>query len=154
MSKQSAGILLYKLEEGDLKVLLVHPGGPMHTKRDIGAWSVPKGEYSDDEDPQLAAKREFEEETGQSLTTEELLPLGTVKQKSGKVVIAWAVEGDLDADNIVSNTCMIQWPPKSKRMIEIPEVDRAAWFDIETAKEKINPAQAAFIDRLIEQVDV
>jgi len=154
MPKQSAGILLYKFDKDDLKVLLVHPGGPMHVNRDIGVWSVPKGEYADGEDALSAAKREFEEETGQSIASKQFMSLGSVKQKSGKIVIAWAAEGELDINNIVSNTCTIQWPPRSKRMIEIPEVDRAEWFDIETAKEKINPAQIAFIDRLTEQLDV
>lgn len=154
MPKQSAGILLYKFEDDILKVLLVHPGGPMHVKRDIGAWSVPKGEYDSDEDALFAARREYQEETGQQIMSEDFLPLGTVKQKSGKIVIAWAVEGELDVNSIVSNTCMIQWPPRSKRTIEVPEIDRAEWFDIETAKEKINPAQVAFLNRLAEQLDV
>jgi predicted NUDIX family NTP pyrophosphohydrolase len=146
--KPSAGILLYRHRDGALEVLLVHPGGPMWAKRDEGAWSVPKGEYEPDEEPLAAARREFAEELGAPAPDAEPIDLGQVRQRSGKVVSAWALPGDLDAAAIVSNTCMVQWPPRSGRQIEIPEVDRAQWFDMASAREKINPAQVALIERL------
>jgi predicted NUDIX family NTP pyrophosphohydrolase len=147
-TKPSAGILLYRHRDGVLEVLLVHPGGPMWVKRDAGAWSVPKGEYEPDEAPLAAARREFAEELGSVAPDGEALDLGEVRQRSGKVVSAWAQRGDLDADAITSNTCMVQWPPRSGREIEIPEVDRAQWFDMTSAREKINPAQVALLERL------
>jgi predicted NUDIX family NTP pyrophosphohydrolase len=147
---RSAGILLYRLRDGELEVLLVHPGGPFWARKDAGAWSIPKGEYGDDEDPQACALREFEEETGTALNPAELADLGGVRLKSGKQVAAWAVEGDLDADAIVSNTFELEWPPRSGRTQEFPEVDRAGWFGLEEAREKLNAAQAAFLDRLRE----
>ena len=149
MAKQpSAGILLYRRRDGGLEVLLVHPGGPMWAKRDAGAWSIPKGEYEPAEEPLAAAQREFAEELGTPAPDGEPVDLGQVRQRSGKVVSAWALPGDLDAAAIVSNTCMVQWPPRSGREIEIPEVDRAEWFDMASAREKINPAQVALIERL------
>jgi predicted NUDIX family NTP pyrophosphohydrolase len=145
MGKQSAGILLYRGGE----VLLVHPGGPFWAKKDAGAWSIPKGEYEDGDDPRVAALREFEEELGSALPAgTELVELGTVKQKSGKRITAYAAEGDLDADTISSNTFEMEWPPRSGRMQAFPEVDRAGWFSIEEAREKLNPAQAEFLVRL------
>ncbi|NCD68988.1 NUDIX domain-containing protein [Mucilaginibacter agri] len=147
MPKQSAGILVYKNIDNQLQVFLVHPGGPFWAKKDGGAWSVPKGEFLDDEDPLAAAQREFTEETGQSIDGN-FLALKPVKLKSGKQVYCWAVEGDADADNIVSNVFQLEWPPKSGRLIDVPEVDKAAWFDLNTAKEKINIAQVAFIEEL------
>ncbi|MEA2146006.1 MAG: hypothetical protein QOG59_1593 [Solirubrobacteraceae bacterium] len=147
-TKPSAGILLYRHRDGALEVLLVHPGGPMWAKRDAGAWSIPKGEYEPAEEPLAAARREFAEELGTPAPDGEPVDLGQVRQRSGKVVRAWALPGDLDAAAIVSNTCMVQWPPRSGRHIEIPEVDQAQWFDMASAREKINPAQVAFIDRL------
>jgi predicted NUDIX family NTP pyrophosphohydrolase len=147
-TKPSAGILLYRHRDGALEVLLVHPGGPMWAKRDAGAWSIPKGEYEPAEEPLAAARREFAEELGTPAPDREPVDLGQVRQRSGKVVRAWALPGDLDAAAIVSNTCMVQWPPRSGRQIEIPEVDQAQWFDMASAREKINPAQVAFIDRL------
>lgn len=126
----------------------MHPGGPFWAKRDAGAWSIPKGEYEDGEDPRLAARREFEEELGSPAPDTAELDLGEIRQRSGKIVSAWALEGDLDAATIVSNTCMVQWPPGSGREIEIPEVDRAEWLDLEHAREKINAAQTALLDRL------
>jgi predicted NUDIX family NTP pyrophosphohydrolase len=130
------------------EVLLVHPGGPYWAKKDAGAWSIPKGEYADD-DPRACALREFEEELGSPLPAEaELIDLGTVKLKSGKQITAFATEGDLDADAITSNTFTIEWPPRSGRTQEFPEVDRAGWFDLETAREKLNPAQAELLVRL------
>jgi predicted NUDIX family NTP pyrophosphohydrolase len=146
--KPSAGILLYRQCDGTLEVLLVHPGGPMWAKRDAGAWSIPKGEYEPGEEPLAAARREFAEELGSPPPDGEPLDLGQVRQRSGKVVTAWGLHGDLDSTTIVSNTCMVQWPPRSGRQIEIPEVDRAEWFDMASAREKINPAQAALLDRL------
>jgi predicted NUDIX family NTP pyrophosphohydrolase len=149
-AKRSAGILLYRLSGGAPEVLLVHPGGPFWARRDAGAWSVPKGEYEDADDPLAAARREFEEETGTALETGELLELGDVKQKNGKVVSAWAAEGDLDPDAVHSNTFTMEWPPRSGRTAEFPEIDRAGWFGIDEAREKLNPAQAEFLDRLLE----
>lgn len=148
-AKRSAGILLYRLSGGVPEVLLVHPGGPFWARRDAGAWSVPKGEYEDGDDPLASALREFEEETGAALESGELVELGDVKQKSGKVVRAWAAEGDLDPDAVHSNTFTMEWPPRSGRMAEFPEIDRAGWFGIDDAREKLNPAQAEFLDRLL-----
>jgi predicted NUDIX family NTP pyrophosphohydrolase len=130
------------------EVLLVHPGGPFWAKRDEGAWSIPKGEYEDGEDPRACALREFEEELGTPLAATELVELGSVRQKNGKLVTAWAADGDLDASAIRSNTFTLEWPPRSGRVREFPEVDRAAWFGLEEAREKINGAQSALLDRL------
>jgi predicted NUDIX family NTP pyrophosphohydrolase len=145
---RSAGILLYRVAQGEPEVLLVHPGGPFWARKDAGAWSIPKGEHGDDEDAQAAALREFEEETGTALAPAALDELGSVRQKSGKHVTAWAVAGDLDADAIQSNTFEMEWPPRSGRKEAFPEVDRAAWFGLDAAREKLNPAQVAFLDRL------
>jgi len=128
-------------------VLLVHPGGPLWRNKDEGAWSIPKGEVGEGEDLLDAAKREFQEETGFT-PTGQFMPLKPVKQKSGKVVHAWMVEGDLDTASISSNSFTMEWPPKSGKLAEFPEVDRAEFFDLETAKKKINPAQAAFVTEL------
>jgi predicted NUDIX family NTP pyrophosphohydrolase len=148
VAKRSAGILLYRLRGGP-EVLLVHPGGPFWARRDAGVWSIPKGEYEDGDDPLASALREFEEETGTALETGELVELGDVKQKGGKVVTAWAAEGDLDADAVRSNTFTMEWPPRSGRTAEFPEIDRAGWFGIDEARERLNPAQAEFLDRLL-----
>jgi predicted NUDIX family NTP pyrophosphohydrolase len=129
-------------------VLLVHPGGPFWARRDAGAWSIPKGEFEEGDDPRACAVREFEEETGTALPPGELVELGSVRQKGGKTVSAWAAEGDLDADAVRSNTFTMEWPPRSGRTAEFPEIDRAAWFDLETAREKLVPAQAELLDRL------
>jgi predicted NUDIX family NTP pyrophosphohydrolase len=130
-------------------VLLVHPGGPFWASKDAGAWSIPKGEYDDGDDPRACALREFEEELGTPLPAgAELTELGSVKLKSGKQITAYAVEGDLDADAITSNTFTMEWPPRSGRTREFPEVDRAGWFDLEQAREKLNPAQAELLVRL------
>ncbi len=153
MAKRSAGILLYRRREGALQVLLVHPGGPYWAKKDLGAWSIPKGEHDDDEEAQACALREFAEETGTAPSPGELESLGEVRQKAGKVVAAWALEGDLDAGAIRSNTFTMPWPPRSGRMQEFPEVDRAEWFSLDAARERINPAQAAFLDRLAGQFE-
>ena len=149
MPRRSAGILLYRRHQGILEVLLVHPGGPMWVNRDAGAWSIPKGEYSDDEDPQAVALREFQEETGQPPPTGDLVALGEIRQKGGKVVTAWATPGDLDPEAITSNTFKLQWPPNSGRWRTVPEVDRAGWFDPSTAKDKLLAAQAELVDRLL-----
>src|SRR5579862_3829476 len=127
-SRRSAGILLHRGQGDALEVLLVHPGGPIWTHRDAGAWSIPKGEYVDGEDPLDAARREFEEELGSAAPAGEAADLGEIRQKSGKRVRAWAIPGDLDATGIVSNTFELEWPPRSGKLIEIPEVDRAEWF--------------------------
>jgi len=149
ISNQSAGILLYRNKNHQLEFFLVHSGGPFFKNKDAGVWSVPKGEFLDDEDPLIAAKREFEEETGQPLTGDNFIELSPIRQKSGKTVHAWALEGDIDADNIVSNTFEIEWPPRSGKLASFAEIDRGGWFEVEEAKVKINPAQVALIDELI-----
>jgi predicted NUDIX family NTP pyrophosphohydrolase len=148
MARRSAGILLHRRNGGATEVLLVHPGGPFWAKKDLGAWSIPKGEHDEDEDGLACALREFAEETGTTLPESALTDLGTIKQRGGKLVQAWAAEGDIDADAIRSNTFMLEWPPRSGSQREFPEVDRAAWFALDEARERINPAQAAFLDRL------
>jgi predicted NUDIX family NTP pyrophosphohydrolase len=150
--KRSAGILLYRLAGEDPQVLLVHPGGPFWARRDTGAWSIPKGEYEEGEDPRACALREFEEETGTALSPTELIELGSVRQKGGKLVTAWAAKGDLDAAAVRSNTFTIEWPPRSGRTAEFPEIDRAEWFDPETARQKLISAQAGLLDRLLERL--
>ncbi len=152
MPKTSAGILLYRRRENGIQVFLVHPGGPFFAKKDSGAWSVPKGEIDEGENALAAARREFTEETGCSVEGD-FMPLVPVKQKSGKIVLAWAVEGECDADAIRSNTFSLEWPPKSGRMREFPEVDRAGWFGIAEAKERINTAQVALVDELVSKID-
>ena len=149
-SRRSAGILLFRIEGTGPEVLLVHPGGPFWAKKDEGAWSIPKGEYGEGEDPRACALRELAEELGSppSIDPGALIDLGEVRQKGGKVVRAWAAEGDFDPAALRSNTFAMEWPPRSGREREFPEVDRAGWFDPEVAVEKINPAQAAFVDRL------
>ncbi|TWR31625.1 NUDIX domain-containing protein [Mucilaginibacter pallidiroseus] len=147
MSKQSAGILLYRMYDDQLQVFLVHPGGPYFVKKDNGAWSIPKGEFDSEEDPEAAAKREFEEETGQRVNGN-FTELQPVKQKSGKTVHAWAIEGDIDHTQIVSNLFEMEWPPRSGKKQSFPEIDRAGWFDIETAKVKIIPGQSSLLDEL------
>jgi predicted NUDIX family NTP pyrophosphohydrolase len=146
--RTSAGILLHRRDGDGLQVLLVHPGGPMWAERDAGAWSIPKGEYADGEDALAAARREFEEELGVAPPGGEPLDLGEIRQKSGKRVHAWALPGNLDAGAISSNTCMVEWPPRSGRTIEIPEVDRAEWFSLSDARTRINSAQTELLDRL------
>jgi predicted NUDIX family NTP pyrophosphohydrolase len=149
MPKQSAGILLYRVRDGAVEVLLVHPGGPLWASKDLGAWSIPKGEYGPGEDPLACALREFEEETGHRLPEDGLLELGSLKQRGGKVVSAWAAPGDLDAAAITSNTFTMEWPPRSGRQRAFPEVDRAGWFDPDTARQKLLGAQAVLVDRLL-----
>lgn len=147
MAKKSAGILLFRRTNGAPEVLLVHPGGPFWKNKDIGAWSVPKGEFDDDEKPLAAAIREVKEELGINVAGDfiELLPQ---KQKSGKVIYSWALEQDADANAIVSNTFGLEWPPRSGKMIEIPEVDRAAWLSLKEARIRIIPGQVPIIDNL------
>jgi predicted NUDIX family NTP pyrophosphohydrolase len=147
-ASSSAGILLHRHGESGTEVLLVHPGGPFWARKDLGAWSIPKGELDGDEDPRACALREFAEETGTRLPDEALAELGSVKQRSGKVVVAFAVAGDLDPATLVSNTFELEWPPRSGRIQAFPEIDRAEWFSLDAAREKLNPAQAAFVDRL------
>lgn len=146
--KQSAGILVYRIKDKQLHVFLVHPGGPFWKNKDAGAWSIPKGEFSEQEDALITAKREFLEETGQAIDGN-FIELGSIKLKSGKTVHAWAIEGEVDETNIVSNTFPIEWPPKSGKMIAVPEIDKGEWFDPETARFKLNPAQVTFIDKLM-----
>jgi predicted NUDIX family NTP pyrophosphohydrolase len=150
-AKRSAGILLHRHRNGEREVLLVHPGGPFWAKKDLGAWSIPKGEYEDGEDARACALREFAEELGAPPPDGELVDLGEVRQRSGKVVTGWALEGDADADAIESNTFTMEWPPRSGAMREFPEVDRAAWFSLGEARERILPAQAPLLDRLAER---
>lgn len=151
-AKRSAGILLYRRVGVELEVLLVHPGGPFWANKDSGAWSIPKGEYPADEEPLACALRELEEELGSApaIDTDALLDLGEVRQKSGKVVRAWAAAGDFDPATLRSNTFTLEWPPRSGHQREFPEVDRAGWFAPELAKEKLLPAQAPFVDRLLD----
>jgi predicted NUDIX family NTP pyrophosphohydrolase len=147
MPKRSAGLMMYRRWTGVLEVFLVHPGGPIWAKKDKGAWTIPKGEYEEDENPLVAARREFEEETGFQATGE-FLDLGSIKQKSGKIVTAWAFQGDCDPAKLVSNTCEIEWPPRSGRSFEIPEVDRGRWFDIAEARKYIRSEQERLLDSL------
>jgi len=148
----SAGILLYRIRAGTPEVLLVHPGGPYWQRKDAGAWSIPKGEIEDEADPLAAAQREFQEETG-SRVSGEFVALTPLKQRSGKLVHAWAVKGDIDAASIASNTFSIEWPPRSGQQREFPEVDRGEWFTIATAREKISAGQRGFLDQLQQQLD-
>jgi predicted NUDIX family NTP pyrophosphohydrolase len=150
MPKQSAGLLLYR-RKSNLEVFLVHPGGPLWTKKDLGAWSIPKGEF-DEEEPLLAAKREFQEETGFDAPLGEYIPLKQVILKSGKIVHAWAIDGEIDAEQVHSNEFEMQWPPKFGRVQSFPEIDRAAWFSVNEALQKINPAQAGLIQELLEKL--
>jgi predicted NUDIX family NTP pyrophosphohydrolase len=148
MPKRSAGILLFQRDSGELRVLLVHPGGPFWKTRDRGSWSIPKGEYLEGEDAGAVALREFEEETGVALPASNLTSLGEVRQAGGKVVTAWALEGDLDPEKIVSNTFEMVWPPRSGRRQTFPEIDRAGWFTLAEAREKILDGQRPFLERL------
>jgi predicted NUDIX family NTP pyrophosphohydrolase len=144
--------MMYRRRSPGLEVFLVHPGGPFFAKKDLGAWTIPKGEYLEGELPLEAAKREFQEETGFPVP-ETFLDLGSIKQAGGKIVSAWAFEGDCDSAKMVSNHCEVEWPPRSGRLIEIPEADRGAWFSIDEAKERIKSTQIPLIDRLAKAVD-
>jgi predicted NUDIX family NTP pyrophosphohydrolase len=146
-SKRSAGLLMYRRRAGGLEVFLVHPGGPLWANKDEGAWTIPKGVYDDDEAPLDAAKREFQEETG-FMVSGPFLSLGSVRQKSGKIVTAWAFEGDCVASELVSNTCEIEWPPRSGRRLTIPEVDRGEWFGLADASRVLREEQRPLLDAL------
>lgn len=148
MAKRSAGILLYRTGDDGPEVLLVHPGGPYWAKRDLGAWSIPKGEYDDREPPQAAALRELEEELGRNPAEGPLMELGDVRQRAGKVVTAWAARGQFAPEELRSTTFTMEWPPRSGTMREFPEVDRAGWFSLDEARERIIEAQAPLLDRL------
>jgi predicted NUDIX family NTP pyrophosphohydrolase len=148
VAKKSAGLLLFRGSPDSIEVLLVHPGGPFWARKDDGVWSVPKGELSDDEEPLAAAQREFAEETGQPIAGE-FIPLEPVKQAGGKLVFAWAVRGDFDPSQLRSNTFSMEWPRGSGQQRDFPEVDRAAWFDLETARRKILSGQSPLLDRLL-----
>lgn len=147
-SRTSAGLILYRWREGSLEVLIAHMGGPYWAKKKRG-WSVPKGEYDEQEEPLACARREFEEETGFAAPDGPLLELGEIVQKSGKRVLAWALEGDLDPAKAHSNIIQLEWPPKSGRMIEVPEVDRVEWVSLDLAKERTITGQAELFDRLV-----
>lgn len=139
---------MYRRSMSELEVLLVHPGGPYFAKRDVGSWGIPKGEYSDEEEPLAAARREFTEETG-FVPTGEFVELGSVRQRSGKVVMAWGVEGDCDPAKLVSNTCTIEWPPRSGKSLEIPEIDQGRWFRLSDARVWIRNEQEPLLDALL-----
>ncbi|MDP9049528.1 MAG: NUDIX domain-containing protein [Acidobacteriota bacterium] len=147
MPKRSAGVLLYRRTGGAPEVFLIHPGGPYFANKDRGAWGIPKGEYEPDEDPLDAAQREFTEETGFTAQGE-FLPLGEIRQKGGKLTTAWAVEGDCDPARLVSNTCEIEWPPRSRRTLVIPEVDAGRWFTFPEAREFLREDQRPLLDKL------
>jgi predicted NUDIX family NTP pyrophosphohydrolase len=151
---RSAGILLFRRRGGEVEFLLVHPGGPFWAKKDAGVWSIPKGQIEDEEEPRACAIRELEEELGKApkLDLEQLIELGSVRQKAGKVVEAWAAEADFDPATLASNTFAMEWPPRSGKQQDFPEVDRAEWFGQEAAREKILAAQAEFLDRLLERI--
>jgi len=147
LPKRSAGLLMYRRRSGAVEVFLVHPGGPFWARKDLGSWSIPKGEYSPEEDPLKAARREFEEETGFSAQGE-FLELKEIRQKGGKYVMAWAVEGDCDPEIMKSNTFKMEWPPRSGKEKEFPEIDRAAWFTLEEARERILKSQVPLLEEL------
>jgi predicted NUDIX family NTP pyrophosphohydrolase len=151
--KQSAGIVLYRFSNSELKIFLVHPGGPFWAKKDAGAWSIPKGEFNETEDPLEAAKRELKEETGY-IVGGDFLELTPVKQSGGKLVYAWAVQGDCNPYTIKSNSFTIEWPPRSGKRQEFPEVDRAGWFDLKIAMEKILKGQAPLLEELRHKVNI
>ena len=149
MPKRSAGLIMYRRRDHGPEVFLVHPGGPFWAKKDLGAWSIPKGEYLEGEQPLEAAKREFQEETGFPVA-EPFVDIGSVRQTGGKIVTAWAFEGDCDPSRMISNSVAVEWPPRSGRMLEFPEVDRSEWFAVAEARERIVSSQTLFLDRLIE----
>ncbi|MGZ4148987.1 MAG: NUDIX domain-containing protein [Actinomycetota bacterium] len=148
--RRSAGLLLWRIRDGRLEVLLGHPGGPFFAKKDAGHWTVPKGELEPGEEPVEVARREFAEETGHPAPSGPMIALGEIRQRSGKLVQAWAAEGDLDPIDAVSNTFQLEWPPRSGRVREFPEIDRVSWFDVGAARTKIIGSQAPFLDRLQE----
>jgi predicted NUDIX family NTP pyrophosphohydrolase len=152
VARTSAGILLYRLRPAGLEVLLGHMGGPFWAKKDDGGWSIPKGEHGPDEEPFAVARREFEEELGSPVPAQEFVPLGTLRVTSGKVLAVWAAEGDLDAAATRSNTFELEWPPRSGRLQEFPEIDRAAWFPLDGARSKLVKGQVPVLDRLQEEL--
>ena len=151
MAKRSAGILLFRKSHGGVQLLLAHPGGPFWAGKDEGVWSIPKGEYDETEDAQTAARRELWEEAG-IVISGELIELGTYKQPSGKLVSAWAIEGDFDPRNLKSNNCRVEWPPKSGQLIDVPEIDRTAWFSIDDALKKITKGQIPIVQALAKKL--
>lgn len=150
--KQSAGLLLYKKTTKGIEVLIGHPGGPFWVKKDKGAWSIPKGEFQEGEEPLAAAYREFAEEMGITPPEGDTLELGSAKQSSGKVVYAWAIEADFDTKQVKSNTVSIEWPPKSGQTQEFPEIDKARWFNLATAREKLVKGQVPLLETLAEKL--
>jgi predicted NUDIX family NTP pyrophosphohydrolase len=154
-SKHSAGVILFRRGEQGVEFLLVHPGGPFWRRKDAGAWSIPKGQIEEDEEARACAIRELEEELGSApaLDPEQLIELGSIRQRAGKLVEAWAAEADFDPATLASNTFSMEWPPRSGNEQEFPEVDRAEWFGLERAREKILPAQAELLDRLLERLE-
>ncbi len=152
MPTHSAGLLMYRYRDGVLEVFLVHPGGPFWARKDLGAWSLPKGEFTPEEDALAAARREFAEETGLPAAGE-FIPLTPRRQPSGKLIQAWAFEGDCDPSAVKSNTFALEWPPRSGRQEEFPEIDRAGWFTLEEAKEKIIKGQVGFLEELQETLE-
>jgi len=150
MAARSAGILLYRGRGDALQVLLVHPGGPFWRHKDLGAWTIPKGEHGPDEDAEAAARREFAEELG-PLPSGRMIPLGEIRQRGGKIVEAFALEAEFDPATILGGSFQMEWPPRSGRLQSFPEIDRAAWFAEEEARRRINPAQQPFLDRLVER---
>ena len=151
MPKRSAGILLFRGRGAELRLLLVHPGGPFWAKKDLGAWSIPKGEHEEGDVPLAVAHREFQEELGRPAPAGDAIELGELVQPSRKVITAYAIEGDFDPSRLKSNLFEMEWPPKSGRLQSFPEVDRAAWFSVEEARDKLLPGQRPFIDRLLER---
>jgi predicted NUDIX family NTP pyrophosphohydrolase len=152
MMRKSAGLVVYRFTHKEIEIFLVHPGGPYWKGKEIGAWSIPKGEFSDNEEPLTAARREFAEETGQQVEGK-FIELNPVKQKGGKMVFAWGVEAAVNPETIISNTFKVEYPYKSGKWITIPEVDKAAWFTLSEAKQMLNPAQASFVDDLLTKLD-
>jgi predicted NUDIX family NTP pyrophosphohydrolase len=149
--KRSAGLLMYRKAFDTFEILLVHPGGPYWSKKEEGFWTIPKGEYETDEEALVAAIREFQEETGLS-ASEPFIELGSVKQKTGKIVVAWAFEGNCEPTELVSNTCEIEWPPRSGKKMLIPEVDRGEWFSVDRAREFLRMEQMPLLDRLMQRL--
>lgn len=154
MKKRSAGLLVYRMKNGRLEVLIVHPGGPFFAKKDDGIWTIPKGLYDNGENALDAAAREFEEEVGVPAPKGTYIELGEIKRKDGKHIKAWALEGDIDEKNINSNTFELEWPPRSGKMREFPEVDRAQWLDLGSAAKKLQSAQVEFLHRLASKLGV
>ncbi|HKN92810.1 MAG TPA: NUDIX domain-containing protein [Thermoleophilaceae bacterium] len=150
--KRSAGLLLFRLRDGQLEVLIAHMGGPFWARKDERAWSIIKGEYEEGEDPFEAACREFEEETGSSPPAGRTIELGEVRQRSGKRVVAWGIDGDFDPASVRSNTFTLEWPPRSGELREFPEIDRAEWVDLDTARRKLVKGQVPFVDALERQI--